>query len=115
MQAMRLKSPPDSDELALVKGELDGERQRNAALRADVLRRSGEAHQTIDRAVEERTAQLAELEASVGRQRQYADTRVREVSAAAEAQTRQAAIREASLAATVSRLKRELEEAKRAK
>ncbi len=103
-----------SDELALVKSELDGERQRNAALRADVLRRSAEAHQAIDRAVEERTGQLVELEASVGRQRQYADTRVREVSAAAEEQTRQAATREATLTAMVSRLKRELEETKRA-
>lgn len=103
-----------SDELALVKGELEGERQRNAALRADVLRRSAEAHQAIDRAVEERTAQLAELEASVARQRQYADTRVREVSAAAEEQARQAATREATLTASVSRLKRELEELKNA-
>ena len=103
-----------NDELALVKSELDAERQRNAALRADVLRRSAGANQAIDRALEERTAQLAELEASVGRQRQYADTRVREVSAAAEEQTRQGATREAGLTAMVSRLKRELEETKRA-
>ena len=103
-----------NDELALVKSELDGERQRNAALRADVLRRSAEAHQAIDRALEERTAQLAELEASVGRQRKYANTRVLEISAAAEEQTRQGATREAGLTAVVSRLKRELEEAKRA-
>ena len=103
-----------NDEVSLVKGELEGERQRNAALRADVLRRSAEAHQVIDRAVEERTAQLAELEASVARQRQYADTRVREISAAAEEQARQAATREATLTATVSRLTRELAELKNA-
>ena len=97
----------------MIKAELEGERERNAALRADVLRRSADAHQAIDKAVEERTAQLTELEASVARQRQYADSRVREVSAAAEEQSRQAASREASLTATISRLKRELEEAKR--
>ncbi len=103
-----------TEEVSLMKGELDAERQRNAALRADVLRRSAESHQAIDRAVEERTAQLAELEASVTRQRQYADTRVREISAAAEEQARQAATREASLTASISRLKRELEELKNA-
>ena len=102
-----------AQELALVQAELDGERERNTALRADVLRRSAEAHQAIDKAAEVRTAQLAELEASVARQRQYADNRVREVSAAAEEQARESASREASLTAAISRLKRELEEAKR--
>lgn len=100
-----------SDEIALMRGELEGERERNSALRADVLRRSAEAHQAIDRAVEERTSQLAELEASVARQREYADRRVRESSAAAEEQARQASMREADLTATISRLKRELAEA----
>jgi len=100
-----------SDEISIMRGELDGERERNAALRADVLRRSSEAHQAVDRAVEERTAQLAELEASVARQREYADRRVREISAASEEHARQAAAREAELAATISRLKRELAEA----
>jgi len=98
-----------SDEISIITTELDGERERNAALRSDVLRRSAEAHQTIDRAVEERTAQLAELEASVARQREYADMRVREVSEAAEEQARQAASREATLSAQVSKLKRELD------
>jgi len=98
-----------NDELTILRNELEGERERNTALRADVLRRSSDTHQAIDRAVEERTAQLAELEASVARQREYADTRVREMSAAAEDQSRQSAVREANLAAEVSRLKRELE------
>ena len=101
-----------SDELAILRSELDGERERNVALRADVLRRSAEAHQAIDQAVEERTAQLAELEASVTRQREYADSRVREMSSAAEQQARDSATREANLTATISRLKRELEQAK---
>lgn len=101
-----------AEELAQLQEELDGERQRNAALRADVLRRGAEAHQEIDRAVEERTAQLAELEASVTRQREYADTRVREISAAAEEQARESATREAGLNATISRLKREVAELK---
>ena len=104
-----------SDEATILQAEIDAERQRNAALRADVLRRSAEAHQVVDRAVEERTAQLAELEASVTRQREYADARVREISAEAEEHAREAASREAKLTATVSRLTRELEELKRAR
>jgi len=103
-----------SDELDLVRQELAGERQRNAALRSDVVRRSAEAHQEIDRAVEERNAQLAELEATVERQRDYAEARVREISASAEDKAREASVREANLTATISRLKRELDEAKKA-
>ena len=99
-----------NDELSVTRSELDGERERNAALRADVLRRSAEAHQVIDRAVAERTAQLAELESSVARQREYADARVREISASAEEQARQSTMREAKMTATISRLKREVEE-----
>jgi len=102
-----------SDNADLLQAELDAERERNAALRDDVLRRSAEAHQAVDRAVEERTAQMAELEASIARQREYADARVREISAEAEEHARQAATREAKLTATVSRLTRELEEIKR--
>jgi len=101
-----------TEDLAIARAELEAERERNAALRADVLRRSAESHQAIDRAVEERTAQLAELEASVARQRQYADDRVREISEAAEEQARQAAVREADLTAAISRLKRELAESR---
>lgn len=99
-----------NDEISVMRGELEGERERNAALRADVLRRSAEAHQVIDRAVAERTAQLTELESSVARQREYADARVREISASAEEQARQATMREANLTASISRLKREVEE-----
>lgn len=96
------------EELVAAKHELESERERNAALRADVLRRSAGSHQAVDHAAAERTAQLAELEASVARQRQYADARVREVSEAAEEQARESAAREAELTATISRLKREL-------
>ena len=56
--------------------------------------------------------ELADLEATVARQREYAESRVREASSAAEENTRKAAVREAELTAAISRLKRQLAEAK---
>ena len=96
------------DDLAVTRTELASERERSKALREDVLKRSAESHELVDKALEERNKQLAELDAAVARQRDYADARVREIQALAEERSREAAAREADMTATISRLKHEL-------
>lgn len=101
------------DELALTKKALQSEKDRNAALREDVVRRTAEAHQAVDRAIEDRSTKLAELETLVTRQREQAEARIREANQAAEERIREATQREADLVAQVSRLERQLDEAQR--
>lgn len=101
------------DELAVAKKSLTAEKERNAALRDDVVRRTAEAHQAVDRAIEDRSAQLAELEALVTKHRQHAEERVREANASAEERARESARREAELTARITRLERELDEVRR--
>lgn len=98
------------DELALTKKSLQSEKERNAALRDDVVRRTAEAHQAVDRAIDDRSAKLTELEALVARQREHAEQRVREANAAAEERARAGARREAELSARITRLERELDQ-----
>lgn len=97
-------------ELTEATSALEAERERNAALRDDVVRRTAEAHQAVDRAIEDRSQQLAELEALVARQREHSEQRIRETNAAAEERSRAAARREAELHARIVRLERELDE-----
>ena len=101
------------DELAVAKKALTAEKERNAALRDDVVRRTAEAHQAVDRAIEDRSAQLAELESLVAKHRQHAEERVREATASAEERARESARREAELTARITRLERELDEVRR--
>ncbi len=101
------------DELAVAKKSLTAEKERNAALRDDVVRRTAEAHQAVDRAIEDRSAQLAELESLVAKHRQHAEERVREATASAEERSRESARREAELTARITRLERELDEVRR--
>ncbi len=101
------------DELAMAKKSLTGEKERNAALRDDVVRRTAEAHQAVDRAIEDRSTQLAELEALVAKHRNHAEERVREATASAEERVRESARREAELSARITRLERELDEMRR--
>lgn len=100
------------DELALTRKALTAEKERNSALRGDVLRRTAEANQRVDETLADRAAQLVELEASMARLRDYADQRVSDTAASAEERARAAATREAELARTISRLERELNEAR---
>ena len=101
------------DELAVAKKSLSAEKERNAALRDDVVRRTAEAHQAVDRAIEDRSAQLAELESLVAKHRQHAEERVREATASAEERSRESARREAELTTRITRLERELDEVRR--
>lgn len=98
------------DELEETRSALALERERNAALREDVVRRTAEAHQAVDRAIEDRSRQLGELEALVAQQREHAERRIRETNEAAEERARAAARREAELHARIVRLERELDE-----
>jgi len=98
------------DELTLARNELRAETQRNAALRRDVVKRTAEAHQAVDRTLEERSSQLADLEAMVVKQREQAERRVRDAHAAADARARDSAKREAELTARITRLERDLEQ-----
>ena len=95
-------------ELAEAVGALESERERNAALRDDVVRRTAEAHQAVDRAIEDRSEQLAELETLVARQRAHAERRVSETIEAAEERARAAAKRESELQARIDQLERTL-------
>ena len=95
-------------ELAEAVGALESERERNAALRDDVVRRTAEAHQAVDRAIEDRSEQLAELESLVARQRAHAERRVSETIEAAEERARAAAKRESELQARIDQLERKL-------
>ena len=97
-------------ELAVARKGLQAEKDRNAALRQDVVRRTAEAHNAIDQAIEERSTQLAELEELMTRQRELAEQRVREANSAADERARAAAKREAELSARVARLERELQQ-----
>lgn len=98
------------DELTLARNDLRSEQQRNAALRRDVVKRTAEAHQAVDRTLEERSSQLADLEAMVVKQREQAERRVRDAHAAADSRARASAKREAELTARVTRLERELDQ-----
>ena len=99
--------------MAIAKKSLTAEKERNAALRDDVVRRTAEAHQAVDRAIEDRSTQLAELESLVTKHRQHAEERVREANASAEERARESARREAELSARITRLERELDEVRR--
>lgn len=98
------------DELATSRKALQIEKDRNAALREDVVRRTAEAHQAVDRAIDERSAQLAELEALMARQRDHAEQRIREANDGAETRVREASERELELQTRVKKLERKLAE-----
>lgn len=98
------------DEMALARQESLTERERSTALRNDLLRLRAESNEKVDQALEERAGHLRELEASLDQQRAYADERIATVLAEAEDRARAGADREAELAATISRLRRQLEE-----
>ncbi len=94
------------DEVAELRKQLASEQNRVTSLRSDLSRRIRVSNEAMTRDLAGRSHQLAELEASIAKQREYADKRVREVTIAADEAARAAAVREAELLSTIARLER---------